>query len=95
MVYTVFHINEFENHVFWSHGQSTVRVLYIYYITPLMAAFGYFLKFPTYFFNNVRVSRNEKSMFGKMFMHFPLNDIVLQTKNMKQTKAEHNSYNND
>ena len=44
-----------------------------------MAAFGYFKKFPKYFFNNVRVSRNEKSMLGKMFTHFPLNDTVLQT----------------
>ena len=54
MVYTVFNKNEFENHVFeGTINQSTVRVLYIYYITPLMAAFGYFKKVPTYFFNNV------------------------------------------
>ena len=29
--------------------------------------------------NNVKVSRNEKSMLGKIFTHFPLNDTVLQT----------------
>ena len=46
-----------------------------------MAAFGYFKKNPTYFFNNVRVSRNEKSMLEKMFTNFPLTDITLQTIN--------------
>ena len=28
MVYTVFDIYEFENHVFWRHGQSLVYILY-------------------------------------------------------------------
>ena len=55
-----------------------------------MAAFGYFLKFPTYFFNNVRVSRNERSMLGKTFTHFPLNDIVLDTSSKIEKLAPEN-----
>jgi len=43
-----------------------------------------------YLFNNVRVSRNEKSMLGKMFTHFPLNDKAPDYRNKRTFSTPEN-----